>query len=143
MKAAAQVIANPTARHAGQRLVYDLPLPRETRFGVVPPREQELDGGGMGELGCRAEAAVAHIEETSHLIRRGGKHGCIGCPGSRFVQRLRDVLANRARVARDAVTFFAEGAGGLHQHPPESRASVRVVVGREIRSAEEDFAVGR
>src|SRR3989442_9565351 len=143
MKPAAQMIADPPLCHSRQGLVDDLSLPRESRCGVAPPGEQELDGRGLGELGRGAEAAVANIEETSHLIRRSGEHGFIGCPRTRFVQRLRDVLANRARVARDAVPFFAEGAGDLHQHPPESRAPILVVVRREIRSAEEDFAVRR
>src|SRR2546422_6290716 len=53
------------------------------------------------------------------------------------------MIADPARVARYAVTFFAEGAGDLHQYPPESRAPILVVVRREIRSAEEDFAVRR
>src|SRR3989454_2385767 len=143
MKPAAQMIADPPLCHSRQRLVDDLSLPRESCVGVVPTGEQELDGRGMGELGRGAEAAVANIEQMSHLIRRGGEHGFIGCPGTRFVQRLRDVLANRARVARDAVTFFAKGAGDLHQYPPGSRAPILVVVRREIRSAEEDFAVRR
>src|SRR5207237_6635573 len=60
-----------------------------------------------------------------------------------FVQCLRDVFANRARITRDAVGVLPEGAGDLHQHPPESRTAVLIVVGGEIRAAKEDFPVRR
>ena len=143
MEAAAELIANPAAGHACQRLVDDLSLPGESPFGVVPTGQQELNGGRMRELGRGAEAAVAHIEEPSHLIGGRGEQALVGDSGSSFVQCLADVLANRARVRGDALALFSKGASDLHQHAPESRTAVLIVVGGEIRAAKEDFPVGR
>ncbi len=143
MKAAAQVIADAAARHARQRFLDDLALPGEAASAVVPAREQELDRRGVRELGRRAEAAVAHVEQLRHLV--GGAADEIGAhrPRLRFIERLDDVLANRARISGHAIRFLAVGAGDFHQDAAKSRPAVRVVVRREVGAAEKHFALGR
>src|SRR5207237_6763118 len=95
MKAATELIANPAAGHTCERLVDDLPLPGESSFGIVPTGQEELNSGWMRELGRGAEAAVAQIEEPSHLIRGSGQQARRGCSGRAFVQGVRDVVAER------------------------------------------------
>ena len=143
MEAAAQVIANTAARHARERLLDDLTLPGETTPAVMPAREQELAGRGMRELGCRAEAAVPHIEQLGHLVGGAADEVGVHHAGLRLVERLDDVLANRARVCGDALLLFAERARDFHQHAAESGPAVGVVVGREVGASEEDLTLGR
>jgi len=141
VEAAAEVIADAPTRHARERLLDDLALPRQSAFAIMPAREQELDRRGVRELGCRSEAAVAHVERSGHLV--GGAADEIGThrAGLRFIQGPDDVLANRVRVRGDAVALLPERARNFHQHAAKARPAVSVVVRREVGAAEEDLAV--
>src|SRR2546421_8961540 len=142
MEPPAQMIANAPPRHPRQRLLDDLALPLESALGVVPAREQELESGRVREFGRRAEAAIAHVERPRYLIRRRryqlGIHGA----GLRFVQRLGDVLSDRAGIRHDAIRLLTKRARNFLEYPAKARTPVWIVVGREIGSAEEHFTVG-
>ncbi len=53
------------------------------------------------------------------------------------------MFADRARVGGHALALLAERARDFHQHAPEARPPVGVVVRWEVRPAEEHFPVGR
>ncbi len=97
----------------------------------------------MWKLGRGAEAAVAHVEQASHLV--GGAADEIGAhrAGLRLVEGLYHVLANRAGVRGHALLVLTERARDLHQYAPKARSAVRIVVGWEVRPAKEHFTVGR
>src|SRR5204863_2040256 len=143
MKAAAQVVADAAARHSREGLVDDLAWPGEAAFPVVPAREHELQRRRMRKLGRGAEAAVAHVEQASHLV--GGAADELGAHRAwlRLVEGLYHVLANRAGVRGDALVLLTERARDLHQYAPKARSAVRIVVGWEVRPAKEHFTVGR
>ena len=143
METAAEVVANAATRHAGQCLLDDLARPLQATFGVVHARQQELERRGMGKLGPATEPAVADVEQPRHLIRRRGYQLGAHRARLRFVERLVDVLADGARVGRDAIALFAKRARDLHQHAAKPRPAPGILVGREVRPAEEDLAVGR
>src|SRR5258706_6182189 len=143
MKAAAQVVADAAARHSREGLVDDLALPGEAALTVVPPREHELNRCRMRKLGRRAEAAVAHVEQAGHLVRGAADEVGAHRAWLRLVEGLYHVLANRALVRGHALLLLAERACDLHQHAPEARSAVRIVVRWEVRPAEEHFTLGR
>src|SRR4029077_12983075 len=103
VEAAAEVVADAAPRHPGERLLDDLALPREATFAIVPAGEQELERGGMGELGRRSKAAVPHVKQTRHLVRPAADQVRAHIAGLRFIERLDDVLADRTRVRYDAI----------------------------------------
>jgi len=141
VETAAQVVSDPAARHSRERLFDDLARPLRTAAAIVRAREQECDRGGVRKLGCRAEAAIPDIEQARHLISGAAyKVGADGT-GLRLVQRLDDVVADRARVGRHPVPLLAERTRGFHQDAVESRPAIRIVVGWEVGAAEKDLAV--
>src|SRR2546430_16934962 len=91
--------------------------PRSTLFPYTTlfRSQEELAGGGVGEFGRRAEAAVPDVEEAGHVVR-----GVLEQPGReravlRLVQRLGHMLAGRRGVLRDLVALLAIQP----RHPPQ------------------------
>ncbi|OLC67774.1 MAG: hypothetical protein AUH78_27560 [Gemmatimonadetes bacterium 13_1_40CM_4_69_8] len=138
MEPAAHVVADAAPGHGGERFLDDLACPVEAR--VVPASDQEFEGGGVRELGRRAEPAVADVEQPRHLVRRlfdqQGRHRA----GLRLVQRLGDVLVDRLGVLRDLLPLLAVQPRHVLQHRGEPRAAVGIVVGRKVGAAEEHLA---
>src|SRR5258708_31108386 len=135
------MIADATGGHADQRLLDDVALPGSTR--IAPAGEQELARGGMRELGRGAEAAIAYVEQPRHLIGRGVEQGGLDHPGLRLVQRSGDVRAN---VARALLELRLLGVPRVRE-PPQQREKagppVRILLGRKVGAAVENFARGR
>src|SRR5947208_4684102 len=140
VEAAAHVVANPAARHAGERLLDYLARPVEA--GVPPARQQELAGGGVWELGGGAEAPVADVEEPRHLVGGLLDQARRHLARARLVERLGHVLADRRGVLRDLVAIAAVGVRDLPQHRDEAGPPETVLLGREIRASEEHLALG-
>ena len=117
MEAAAEVVADPAARHSNQRLLDDFPLPLEATSRVVHAGQEKLERGRMRELGRGPKTPVANVEQPRHLIRDGGQEIRGNGAGLRLVERLRYVLANDVRIVGDAIVLPADGASVTRRAP--------------------------
>src|SRR5882672_3452039 len=123
-----------TAMARGEGFLHDIPLPVEPR--VVPACQEELAGAGVGELGRRAEAAIADIEHPGHLVGAVLQEGGGYRSRLRFVQGVRDVLSDGLGVGVDSRFVLAKGARDLEEDRPKPGAAVVIVLGREIGATE-------
>ena len=139
-EAAADLIVDPSARHAPEGVRHDVQCLGLT--GARPLPQREVERHRRRELGRAAEAAEPRLELRAQRRHRAREQVLVERARHACALRARRVqLAHRRRGPRDVLLAVVPGVGHAGEDAAEARHPLPVV-GREVRASVERLALG-